>query len=199
MTWIREWCTPGPIISSVFPWFDSDHDWIAMSADDYLRGANNLVGAAWLFAKIAHPNARLVIEEVTRWKTLVKDVACGSFVDKLHLELSAMKLGILIQNAEGEAVTVPASLNIDLARQLLKQRKGDKHSKTYDGYVAFAALQAVVSRPAMPEGGGGTGTRGRKRSAESQPPPTRESFNVGDEVIIRATRVQEVRNRNNCV
>ena len=166
-----------------------------MRACDYLRGANNLVGAACLFEKIAHPNARLVIEEVTRWKTLVKDGECGSLVDKLHLELSAMKLGILIQNAGQRDVTVPTSLTIDLARQLLKPRKGEKHCKTYDGHGAFAALQAFVGRPAMPEGGVGTGTRGRKRSAESQPLPTRESFNVGDEVIITAKNVQDVRNQ----
>jgi hypothetical protein len=196
MKWIREWCTPGPIISSVFPWFDSDHDWTAMRACDYLRGANNLVGAAWLFAKIAHPNARLVIEEVTRWKTLVKDGECGSLVDRLHLELSAMKLGILIPKAEGEVVTVPASLDVDSARQLLK-RKGDKSRKTYDGYGAFEALQAHVSRPAKAEGG--RGTRGRKPPAEPQPPPARESLNVGDEVIITAKKIEEVRNTNNFV
>ena len=157
------------------------------------------MGAAWLFAKIAHPNARLVIEEVTRWKTLVRDVECGSFVDKLHLELSAIKLGILIDNVGHQDLIVPTSLTIDLARQLLKPRKGEKHCRTYDGRGAFAALQAFVARAAMPDGGGGTGTRGRKRSAESQPPPTRESFNVGDEVIITATRLQDVRNRNNGV
>ena len=60
------------------------------------------MGCDWLFEKIAHSSARLVLEEVTRWKNIVKDNACGPFVDQLHLELSAMKLGILIPNAEDE-------------------------------------------------------------------------------------------------
>jgi hypothetical protein len=168
-----------------------------MSADDYLKGAKHLVGAGWLFAKIAHPNARFVIEEVTRWNTLVNHDGCGSFVNKLHLELSAMRLGIVIATARHQDLTVPTSLTIDLARQLLKPRKGEKHCKTYDGRGAFAALQAFVGRPALPEGVGGRGARGRKPPAESQPPPTRESFNVGDEVIITATKVQDVRKRTN--
>jgi len=104
--WIREWSTPGPIISFVLPWFDTRHDWTAMRADDYVRGAKHLMGCDWLFEKLAHFNARLVLEEVTRWKTIVKDDACGPFVDQLHLELSAMKLGILIPKAEDEVVTV---------------------------------------------------------------------------------------------
>ena len=198
MTWIREWCTPGPIISSVFPWFNSDHDWTAMSADNYLKGAKNLVGAGWLFAKIAHPNARFVIEEVTRWNTLVNHDECGSFVDALHLELSAMRLGIVIATAGHQDLTVPTSLTIDVARQLLKPRKGEKPCKTYPINGAFLALLAFVGRTGMSEGVGGRGTRGRKPPAESQPPPTRESFNVGDEVIITATKSQDVRKRTNC-
>ena len=199
--WIREWSTPGPIISSVLPWFDTRHDWTAMRADDYLRGAKYSVGCDGLFEKLAHSNARLALEEVTRWKTIVKDDACGPFVDQLHLELSAMKLGILIPNAEDEVVTVPASLDVDTARLLLK-RKGDKSRKTYDGHGAFGALQAHVSRPVAERGSkaeGGRGARGRKPQPEHKPPSEKESLNVGDEVIITAKKIEEVRNTNNFV
>ena len=84
---------------------------------------------------------------------------------------------------------------MDTARLLLK-RKGDKSRKTYDCHGAFAALQAYVSRPVAERGSkaeGGRGTRGRK------PPPEKESLNVGDEVIITATKTKEVRNTNNFV
>jgi hypothetical protein len=170
-----------------------------MSADNYLKGAKNLVGADCLFAKIAHPNARFVIEEVTRWNTLVNHDECGYFVDALHLELSAMRLGIVIATAGQPVIEVPASLTIDVARQLLKPRKGEKPCKTYPINGAFLALLAFVGRPALPEGVGGRGTRGRKPPAESQPPPPKQSFSVGDKVIITATKVQDVRKRNSCV
>jgi hypothetical protein len=143
----------------------------------------------------------LVIEEVTRWKTLVKDVECGFFVDKLHIELSAMKLGILIQSAGHQDLTVPTSLTIDIARQLLKPQKGkcEKPCKAYPVNGAFIALLAFVGRTGNSEGVGGRGTRGRKPPAESQPPPQKQSFSVGDKVIITATKVQDVRKRNSFV
>jgi hypothetical protein len=171
-----------------------------MSADNYLKGAKNLVGAGWLFAKIPHPNARFVIEEVTRWNTLVNHDACGSFVDALHLELSAMRLGIVIPAAGQQVVEVPDSLTIDVARQLLKPQKGkcEKPCKIYPVNGAFLALLAFVGRTGNSEGVGGRGTRGRKPPAESQPPPPKQSFRVGDKVIITATKVQDVSKRNRC-
>jgi hypothetical protein len=152
-----------------------------------------------LFPFIVHPIARLVLEYASCWKIIVEDVACHHFVDRLHLELSAMRLGILIPNAEKMVFEVPASLTVDLARKLLSLRKGDEHCRTCVNDGAFIALLEFVGRTDMSDGVVGIGTRGRKRPAESQPAPTRESFNVGDEVIITAKRVQDVRNRNHCV
>jgi len=198
MKWIGEWCSPGPIISSVFPWFDSKHDWTAMTSDDYLTGANHLVDAVWLFPFIVHPIARLVLEYASCWKIIVEDVACHHFVDRLHLELSAMRLGILIPNAEKMVFEVPASLTVDLARKLLSRRPGDEHCRTCVNDGAFIALLEFVGR-AIQDDDVGRCTRGCKRPAESQPSPSTESFNVGDEVIITAKNVQDVRNRTNCV
>ena len=193
--WISEWTSPGPIISSVLPWFDTRHDWTAMRADDYLKGAKHLVGSRWAFPKLANSNARLVLEEVTRWTTIVTDNACGPFLDQLHLDLAAMKLDILMPNAEEADVTVPASLDADTARQLLK-RKGDKSRKTFDGHRAYEALQAFVSKPLperVPKPEGGRATRQRKG------PPDNVSFNVGDEVMITWAKLQDFINTNNCV
>jgi hypothetical protein len=194
--WITEWTSSlGPIISSVLPWFDSHHNWTAMTTNDYLNGAKHLVGVEWLFAKFPNSNARLVLEEVTRWTTIVTDNACGPFLDQLHLDLAAMKLDILMPNAEEAYVTVPASLDVYTARQLLT-RKGDKSRKTFDGHRAYEALQAFVSKPLperVPKTEGGRATRQRKG------PPDNVSFNVGDEVIITATQIKEVINTNNFV
>jgi len=157
MKWINEWTTPGPIISSVFPWFNSDHDWTAMRPETYLKGAKQLVGAYPLFAKIAHPNARFVIEEVTRWNPLVNNDDCVSFLDTLHLELSAMRLGIVIPDEGHQDLTVPSSLTIDIARQLLKPQKGkcEKPCKNYPVNGAFIALLTFVGRTAHLDGVGG--------------------------------------------
>jgi hypothetical protein len=154
-----------------------------------------------LFKKIAHSNARSVLEEVTRWKTIVTDVACGPFVDQLHLELSAMRLGIVIPAEGHQDLTVPTSLTIDIARQLLKPQKGkcEKSCKNYPVNGAFIALLTFVGRTAHLDGIGGRGTRGRKPPAVSQPPPPKQSFSVGDEVIITATKVQDVSKRNRFV
>ena len=132
---------------------------------------------------------------MTRWKTIVKDDACDPFVDQLHLELAVMKLGIRKPNAEGEGVTVPASLDAETARLLLK-RKGHNSRKTFECNGAFEALQEYVSRPVAERGSkaeDGRGTRGRK------PPPEKQSLNIGDEVIITATKIKDVRNTNNFV
>jgi hypothetical protein len=165
-----------------------------MTSDDYLTGANHLVDAVWLFPFIVHPIARLVLEYASCWKTIVEDVACHHFVDRLHLELSAMRLGILIPNAEKMVFEVPASLTVDLARKLLSRRPGDEHCRTCVNDGAFIALLEFVGR-AILDDDVGTCTRGCKRPAESQPSPSTESFNVGDEVIITAKNVQDVRNQ----
>ena len=193
--WITEWTSSlGPIISSVLPWFDSHHNWTAMTTNDYLNGANHLVGVEWLFAKFPNTNARLVLEEVTRWKTIVREDACGSFLDKLHLELAAMKLDIAMPNAEA-VVTVPESLDVHTARLLLK-RKGEKGRRSVDGHRAHEALQAYVNRPLperVPNTEGGNATRQRKGVPANAP------FNVGDEVIISWAKLKEFIYANTCV
>ena len=117
------------------------------------------------------------------------------FLYQLHLDLAAMKLDILMPNAEEADVKVPVSLDVDTARQLLK-RKGGKSRKTFDGHRAYEALQAFVSKPLperVPKPEGGRATRQRKG------PPDNVSFNVGDEVMITWAKLQVFINTNNCV